>query len=474
LPHNQSWLAASFVFIAGISVYSVASMPEIFLMVLFLIQIWLILRWWSPGGFLIPATIGLLAGGMILTKPHGVAISVGTAFGVLAYAALFGGGKLLLRDVLKDLVIALCLCYLTISGFRSFFEARLVLSPLGFSGPVYSGIASKSLETLGLSRLALGSIWFACAHASVLAAIYAPALWGNCLCLAEERRRGELGSKHALLSMIVFGVFTCILALVAAFSFSIGTTNAFEANRLHVRYWAFLAPLVFTVALSSFSVQRTLEDSKIWGAIRFVETLGVLVGCSTLLFVFAPQMRLFPWDAPDLFALYQPRIQDWNHQAMLPQSIWIAGLLFLALFVSTAINRLRVLCYAMVVTLFVGLGNIRSTEWQLLHMRDVTPLIKEAKLLAAATAPKSTGAIITDEPFGRVSYIRFHLPLRTSVVSQPLDKELTASDLPDGTQWVIASSSVDLSNVAELAPLQRLSLLSLYKVVKPSDVAIAK
>jgi hypothetical protein len=472
LPRNQSLLAASFVFLTGISVYSVASMPEIFLMVLFLIQIWLIMRWWSPGQLAIPAAIGLLAGGMILTKPHGVAIGAGMVFGILSYAALFGRRKVLLRDVSKDVVVALCFCYLSICGIRSLFEGQLVLSPLGFSGPVYAGIASKSFETLGLYRLVLGSFWFACAHAAVLSAIYSPAIWGNLLCLVEERQRGEPGSKHALLSMMVFGVFASMLVLVSAFSFSIGTSNPFEANRLHVRYWAFLAPLLFTVALSSLSAQRRLKDPKLRRTSRVVETLGVLTGCIALFFIFAPQMRLFPWDAPDLFALYQQGLQDWNHQAMVPQSIWIMGLLFAVLCVCTATGRFRLPCYAVVVSLFVGFGNIRTTEWQLVHMRDVTPLIQEARTLAAATPPKSTGAILTDDPWGRLSYIRYHLPPRTSVVRLPQTNELAISALPDDAEWVVAPSSVDLSKVGSLTLVRRLSLLSLYQVQAPNPAAV--
>ena len=88
----------------------------------------------------------------------------------------------------------------------------------------------------------------------------------------------------------------------------------------------------------------------------------------------------------------------------------------------------------------------------------------EAKSLAVELDSSSRGIIVTDAAWGAFSYVRFHLPSNTSEVVYPAQRKLTQEDTPEGAEWIIASSSDDLSGIESVRLLKRLAKLSLYKV----------
>lgn len=464
LPSYQALIPAAFIFISGVSVFSVAAMPEAFLMFLFLVQTAVVVRLWVPGYTLVAAILGILSGLMVLTKPHGVALTAGGILAIISYSAFSRKKKDFCYLVLRDVFFWLLSSYLTVSIIRSVFEAQIILSPVGFAGPLYGGIASRAISETKILELFLNGLWFLSAHLAVVFSLFSPAFFQNYFCLTQIRRSGSLESKHALLSFWTFWILLMLLGLVSAFSVVVGEHNPFEANRLHIRYWSCLTPVLLIVSLSALNMK--LDSVSLYSPRReaILHSAWFLLCASALVFVFCPNMRLFPWDGVEVFGLYQPRPDDWNHDAMIPFSRWIVTGLFIVAFLSFLLDKIRAGAYLLMVIGIITIGNLRTTEWQSIHMREVEPLVKEAKEIGGELKDSGPGVVITDVPWGVFSHVRFHLPALTSEVVQPSDRKLTEKDISKGVKWIVAKSSDDLTEIRTANLSRKLSKLSLYRV----------
>src|SRR3954468_8668339 len=87
---SRSWsaVAAGLVFVTGPSVWLVSTMPETTYAFFFALLAFVVVRIWSPGAAGSSLLVGVLTGGMILIKPHGIAIALACIATMLAVPLL--------------------------------------------------------------------------------------------------------------------------------------------------------------------------------------------------------------------------------------------------------------------------------------------------------------------------------------------------------------------------------------------------
>jgi hypothetical protein len=110
--------------------------------------------------------------------------------------------------------------------------------------------------------------------------------------------------------------------MVSIFTHTVAAGAAFEADRIHGRYWGYLIPLFVVVTLAHFELQNRTRELRP-RASMWVERAGGAVWLAAIFaFVVAvtPTFRLFPWDFPDLFALYRQNDPNWPYAAWMPSS----------------------------------------------------------------------------------------------------------------------------------------------------------
>jgi hypothetical protein len=442
---SSAALAGAFVFAVGFTTYSSAVMPEIMFMFSAFVLALILARVWAPGRVGVACAMGGIAGALMMIKPHGVALLLSTAATMAVVPLVLRRGFHGIAGALLDISALVISAYAAVVIIGSAAQGVLVLSPVAFASGFYGGIVSRAASSLSFAEL-LDILRYLLANGSVLMLFFTPAVLMApvvALVLLDERAIDvrENARLSSLFVLAVFGILSAfaVLSMVAIFTHSAGVVHQGEANRIQGRYWGFLIPLFVVMTFGLFEFLNHAREMRPRLARRFEAGAGIVwLGAIALFGILVLRgFRLFPWDFPDLFALYRfdPR---WNHAAWLPHASSAAIVLLSACAIAFLFGIAgRRLFYAGILAGIVVVSNVRVAGWQLDLAPAVRPLVDAGQAVTRMVGRESEGLFVAAEYWGRGQYTAFQLPLRTHVAVKEQNATLSSADVPASATWVL-------------------------------------
>ncbi|OON60746.1 hypothetical protein B0920_17475 [Massilia sp. KIM] len=276
---------ALFSLLSPLNLYSAYFMPETTYYFGFCVLSWVALTrggWhWAAQG----ALAGLVVGLMSLVKVHALFLLPGVCL-FLAYCAFQRGGRWLLPAAGAMLVTA------GAALGAKFGLGYLLVDQAGLSlwGPFY-GRAATTATTSMLDQV-LPALTSAKGHLIVLALLFALplAVLGHLLCTRVLRRADDPLGQLALYTLLTLGAAAAVTIMYTA---SLAMFGVEELMRLHLRYYSFGFPLLWTVAAAAAAADQRAP------VLRWILALGL---CAVLhqLWTDLPLYRLLMVDGPDI------------------------------------------------------------------------------------------------------------------------------------------------------------------------------
>jgi hypothetical protein len=442
-------LAASFVFAFGYTTYGVAVIPEMMFMCTVLGLALFMARAWAPRRLVASFVAGSVAGALMMIKPHGAAIFLSTAATMAVAPVVLRRRAGAVLAAVPDLVAVAVGAAAAIILIAFVTKGALVFSPAVFVGDFYASMLSHRGGGLSLAALVDMARYFL-ANGVVLLTFFAPAVIVAPLLLllllrSPSAAENEIAAFRSFLVLTAFALLSALalFAMVSIFTHTVGAAEASEGDRIHGRYWGYLIPLFVVVTLAHFELQNRTRELRP-RASMWVERAGGAVWLAAIFaFVVAvtPTFRLFPWDFPDLFALYRQNDPNWPYAAWMPSSsIIVISLLTVCaiayLFALFALPMRRLLTAASLAATF-AIGSINSTGWQLDVAPGMRTLADAGQAAARIVGRESEGLFVASEYGGLEQYVMFQLPLRSHVTIKPPSTILTEADVPPSAQWVL-------------------------------------
>ncbi|MFJ3484672.1 DUF7024 domain-containing protein [Pseudomonas sp. NPDC090202] len=279
---------------APLNIYTAHYMPEAFYFFGFWAFIWVVSnaraeRWQGW------AVAGLILGTSALIKPHSMLV-VPAVLLYIGYLSVYSDHNRLsgsLRNIGAFLVGAL---------IAKFALSLLLAGPVGltFFGPSYNKIASSTsgLErAVELIKLSLQSLQGHLLAMCLLVGMPMAATLKLSVSAVGSRGRPDESRRLAVLALLLFAN---LVAVVALFSASVVNTSVFESiNRLHMRYYDFLFPLLWIVVASQLNDREPATLRKWQIVLGLVILLPTAYALYTRMGVYQPNMI----DSPELRGL---------------------------------------------------------------------------------------------------------------------------------------------------------------------------
>lgn len=448
-------------------IYLYAVMPEVDLMLLAAILGFALVRVYPEHSLRASVLAGATLGAAILVKPHAMA---------LLLAAVAAQGLMWLAGVgPRRLLAAACNCLLMLASTY----AALVLLAFASTGnwsldptvalglKFYGKYLENSAVQVSLLTKVISALHYLLANLVVVVLVFAPALvWSLGHLLRRLRARRSETPLQTALAIFALAMLASHLAMTAWFTAGAAAMNDGEAMRLHGRYLSaalvWLPPLYF-FALTQLSPRlRKLCSAVLAGAVLL------------LLFMVVPKFKIYPWDHPLLMAFFNPKNwYQWSHGAAIPYlgmvliAAVIAGLA-LALYKREWQSRIL----AAQLLLILGTGSLQNYTWLYTHLRGTQEASHGGQALGMLVGDKQIGrgVLVTEERYGRASYLLFGLGNAPKVIMRPAGEIVTRQDVA-GADWVVVDGDYklqfDYKAAMSLAQLRLMTLRSAPVAIVP-------
>ena len=421
-------------------IYNYAVMPETELVLLTACLGYVLIAIFPRRQYVAATLTGLLLGVSILIKPHAIA-TLAAALVFVCAAPTFGlvkGGR---ATAFRTTLIMFASCY-----FSLVFLLRLCGQEWSFDPAIALGLSAYgqyiqiSLPTTTIASKAISALQYAAAHITVITLLFAPVfVWAVPTIFKTIRRESQ---KHTTmddgLALVAFYVLTMLaahIAMVAWFTAGAGALNDGEAMRIHGRY---LGPVIAFLPFIYFYAIQNL-DVRGEKAVKVVIFAAIL---SCFLYVFRA-FKIFPWDYPLLFAFFKsPNHYGWGFQGSFA---FLGNILLWAILISWVfvIFYRKILKQVLFVQLFVVLlvGCVRNYAWVFSHTKANGDLSEYSRAISTMVGKNSfgKGLVVSDERYGRASYILFGLENAPKVVIKEPKSMVTTDDV-SGASWVLLGS----------------------------------
>jgi phosphoglycerol transferase len=381
---------------------------------------------------------GLAIGVLFSIKPHAIAVLVGAC----AYAGLAGlAGSASPPGLSRRAAFALSRVALVVAGFWT--AAVLVAGALGGAwsaspralvGGLYGDAVGSSVSTSFWAEGLPAVLRYAGGHLTVLLMLFGvPAAVLAAAAARAWRPRPEGAAERTQLAPGAFAllVLAAAVAMVSIFTAQVGAANAGEADRLHLRYYSFVLPLVMLAGIVVLRGARS-DAAVRWGGVAMLAATAAFL-------VLAGGYKLYPWDAADVFALYDRTNAYWTW-GRAPGGYREAALACVFAAGALVIGRPRSAVPALVATwaVVLALGNLSVYRWQRTHVRAVAPLYEEARAFSALVRSRGVGSgvVVGRDRYGTMSYVLAGLA-NAPHVRVVEASALTADVLPPEASWVV-------------------------------------
>jgi hypothetical protein len=439
-------------------IYLYAVMPEVDLMLLAAVLGYALVRVYPEQSLRASVLAGAALGGAILVKPHAVALLL-AAVAAQGLMWLAGVGPRRRLAVVGNCLLMLVSAYVTLILLAFVCSGNWSLDPTVALGLKFYG---KYLENpamhVPLHTKVISALHYLLANLIVVALIFAPALtWSAGHLLRRLRERRSDRPLQTALAIFALVMLASHLAMTAWFTAGAAAINDGEAMRLHGRYLSpaliWLPPL-YIFALTQWSPQmRKLCSAALAGAILL------------FLVVVVPKFKIHPWDHPLLMAFFNPRNwYQWSHGSAVP---YLGMLLIAALIAGLALAvykrewQPRILAAQLL--LILGAGCLQNYAWLHSHLLGTKEASYSGQTLGMLLGDKQIGrgVLVTEERYGRASYLLFGLGNAPKVIMRPAGEAVTAQDIA-GADWVIVDGNYKLQFDYKAAmSLKQLRLITL-------------
>lgn len=446
------WGTVAFLLFPSV-IYIYAVMPEIELVLLSACLGYVLIVVFPRHQYLAGGLSGFLLGIAILIKPHAVA-SLAAASVIVSVAPIVGfvkGGRAI---AMRTLLIMLGTCYLSVILLLRLCNHEWCFNPtlaLGFN--TYGQHIKTSLSGVSIISRVISSLYYAAAHVAVIAIIFSPVLvWSVARLLKTIRLRKErqeaTANGHSLVGLFILSMLVMHIAMTAWFTAGAAELSAGEAMRLHGRY---LGPVLAFLPFIYFYAIRHLSE---WdeNAVKFITFIALI----TCLLYFFQNFKIFPWDYPLLFAFFKaPNHYGWNYEGSFSSLgfilLWAMIAAWIAIIFFKSILS-RVLFFQIFVILLVGC--IQTYSWVFSHTKANSYMTESARAINTIVGQNQfgKGLLVSDERYGRTSYILYSLANAPKVLIKRPGSVVDAADAA-GVDWIL----FDKDYVAEFRYLESIS-----------------
>ena len=402
--------------LAPLNVYTAYFMPEATYYFGFCVLSWLVLtraRWhWAA----IALAGGAVLGVMSLVKVHALFLIPALCL-YLVYASWHAGGPWLLRGLLAAILAG------TMTVAAKFGLGWLLAGEAGLSllGPFYQGAVNSGSASARLALLAPAFI-NGRGHLEALAVLMAVplAILLHGMCSNVLRERGTAANP---LQVWVFLMLGAAAGMTVMYTATLAGPDNHEGVRLHLRYYSFVFPLVWLVAMAAAGDRRNLLPRLRWVLAALMAALLALA------LLKLPTYRFNVVDGPDIAGI---DLNTYYGMALvgiqlLLLALWAARRqVAAALFVLTALPLSLLLAQVRAETYLVshappGLGD-RAGELA----RELVPEAERGKV------------VVVGDDLGQIMRAQFHIDHPDSVpLLLPTDAPIAEYEMPVTQRWML-------------------------------------
>lgn len=435
---NYRLIAAAFTLILPSSFYVLTVIPETSLVLLSSALGLVICRTLPKYAISAISLSGLICGVGILIKPHAIAW-IPAVVVVIIFNQLIESRKqhwavssfgLILVFFFFWYAGAVLAWRLTSSGW--------IFNPAEMLGLKFYGSSLRTSETSNFFTTAREVIKYFLQHLIVLSLIFCTSLIGIFVIFKDALQRKGQAQNHELIPAIfVVAMLFGSLVMTSYFTASVGLQQEHESNRLHGRYIAHI--LVFLPFFHFYYVSKATASN--YRGYAYVSLLTVLVA---LFYVF-PSVKIFPWDYPELFALYEK--ENWYKWVGISKSSY--GNLVLPLIACvSALQLLRLKYKAHLITLqllaILICANLQLDDWASTHVANNQKSVQTGGKLSAligANLP-GEGLVVGPDRYGKLSYFLFGFNGAPRVLIKGRGEIITQDEIAS-SKWVILTDQYE-------------------------------
>jgi phosphoglycerol transferase len=291
---RKAALAAVAVGVGPMSIYTAFVMPETMFLCAFLCLAFVLIRHIGDRPIYAGFLSGITLGAASLIKPHGLML---IPIVLLVLLAL----KLSVREWCRWTTCAAAAGIALGSAFATIGILNYLISgKFGFSlGPAYSMVVNRSTAASSIASI----LYVIAGHVALVLSLYALPMLVVLMTLCRGVvATGSLPERIQLKALLIFTVLAGFVLLITTSKFTVsvvGLSPYEQLNRVHVRYYFFVLPLLLVLFLA---VYERLDWTKMWVRKIFVGgCIGMCAFTAFCILVLDRRYSLYFPDFPDGF-----------------------------------------------------------------------------------------------------------------------------------------------------------------------------
>lgn len=457
---RRTGMATAIVYLAmPMSVYASTTLPEADYQFVFYAIVVVFTYFWPQRPWVVAVAGGVLLACLLLIKPNALSIYAAVVLAMVISPAIGYSPRVRWPSALLAAGLCTLAFYLSVALLWRILGSAWSFNPMDWVGGIYTGYLTHGLNVARSLATSALSLRYGFAHISILAMLLPMGVVAVLVWLWRECRIPQDGASVAnpartsLLLLLVSSVVT-VVAMIARFTVSAGGETVAENGRLHGRYLLHLLPFL---AAPLFAVNWREEQN----LIRAAAILG-LIALAVYVFWIIPNFKIYPWDYPELFALYHyPNRYAWGWT----WSFQEVGRVLLAIgflaCVTAAVwpRRGQFALIAYLIAVF-GAGQLQENAWLFSFLSSMKPLTDAARAarVLLERVPAGSGVVIGEHRFQAMSFVLMGLASAPHVMEEAEGTKITAAMLPPGAQWLLLTTnyvvSIPYRSMTQIGPLE--------------------
>lgn len=429
-----SLYVAALSLISPLNVYTAFFMPESMYFIGIWILIWFVLVHKGENVWLYGTCIGLILACLSMIKMHGIFLIPGLL--------LFFFIDCLLRDnagLFKSFVL------LAVIIIVSFISIRLIVgyliagkSGLNILGGMYGSIAHGALGFNQILIRIMESAHVIMRHIIILVSLFGvPLFYFFSFMRNHENRNKEIVGLKLLTISLLFP----LLIIAAYFTVQIAGAGPYEtADRIHMRYYNFLFPLVFIIVASLLNKDRKLDGNT--NSLLFTIFVCAVLGLS-LLYVAVTRNSIprYLADSPELFGFIKSK-------KIIIVLISI-NLTFLLWWVMNKARGARLYAFIYIPLMLMLSSMMVNSELR----KNILPSIHDEAGLAAKIIINNevSRLVVVSSDHAGLYRALFHVDSRNAQMTYvPINQTIERSILPQNCNWLLMIGNYRLGFVPKM------------------------
>jgi phosphoglycerol transferase len=421
---RKAALVALAVGVGPMSIYTAFVMPETMFMCAFLCLGFVLVRHIHDRPIYAGVLSGTVLGAASLIKPHGLLLIPVVLFALLVL-------KLSVREWCRWATCGAAAGAVLGSAFATIGLLNiLILGKVGFSlGPTYTALVTKSSAAWSITPI----FYVMGGHVALVLSLYAfPILVVAIAFLRGSVVTSTLAERIKLKMVLIFTVSTGCLLLITTSKFTVsvvGSSPYEQLNRVHVRYYFFVLPLLLVLFLA---VYERLDWTKTW-------VMNIFLGGCIAMCVFAAFCILV---LDHRYYMYFPDFPDgfwFNMNPNIGRRLVLAGTCGTLL--AYAWRRMSPTVFLYIFGFVSLVGNYYVSRF-VIQPPTVTDRAAAVFEKIIGRERLDAGTVFDTEPGdGEVYRLLFDLPAAYNLKIVTNQDPIAAGMLPEAQQWALVTSA---------------------------------